>query len=415
MKNVGLILNSLSLYSIYGSRAIFLVLVIPLFVAKTGENWGVIAASLSLVQICSVAIEYGFGLSGTKRVSRSKADAEALADILYSHLCCQILILCFCLVVLAGFCLMLELSALDGLLLAALCLFQGGSPLWFLRGIERLGLYSLIEVVSKLALAVAAYVGLSDHSEIRDVLYILVFFTACSFFGGIFVSLTHVSRHLFSQSIVKARGVLTGGFPMFLLRLLGVLAASGSSVILGITGNLEAAGMVAIAERIITGIRTLILPIWDILFPRLARLALTNVETQLYEARYALWVGCGASLVAGVLLAVFSEDLTLYFLGARSAVVSQGLLCCAAIPVTAALVNGIGLSELVSKDYDLQFVISVAAGVLLHFSLLGIGVTMFSSDQQSLMYLFAVSYQVGMLVTLMFVISFVALNKSENV
>ncbi|MER3451854.1 MAG: hypothetical protein C4300_07470 [Thermus sp.] len=163
--------NLLSLYGVTAANYLFPLLTLPYLARVLGPSgFGALAIVQSLGQYLSLVVEYGFGLSATREVARSREDRARLAQILAEVLGARLL-LALAVVVLA-YALGLFVPALR----ANPALFWAGvfwavalgmSPVWYFQGQERLRKVAILEVVAK-ALGVAgifAFVRSPDEAH----------------------------------------------------------------------------------------------------------------------------------------------------------------------------------------------------------------------------------------------------------
>jgi len=159
--------NLILIYLVFFSRAAVFFLLLPLLIRRLGEGWGQVAIALSFVQLATTVLEFGFGVSATKSITKNRSSVDYLYQIVRSVTSIQFML--FLLVTLIGIPLIYfpVVQQIDYyLIIALIVLFQGLSPLWFLRGVEDMLLISISEVLSKILVLLVVYFFVINESDV---------------------------------------------------------------------------------------------------------------------------------------------------------------------------------------------------------------------------------------------------------
>lgn len=151
--NLPFLSNFFNLGFIQVSNAVIQLLLFPLIILVVGlENFGMVMVANSFASLAGLIVNYGTGLSGIKDVTLNKSNPLVLSKTVYSIFFTRLSLSILCLLTLpifyfAGFNLTYLLPALPILLTEIV------NPLFFFTGIEKLFLYNLANLFSKLMAA----------------------------------------------------------------------------------------------------------------------------------------------------------------------------------------------------------------------------------------------------------------------
>lgn len=166
----GIVRNALALYGVQICRKVLPFVSIPYLARILGPTaWGRVAFVQAFSEMLVLLIEFGFTLSATREIARSRDSREDCADIMAGVLGAQgVLALVALLAAAAAYLLTPELQADSRLVPAGIlyALAQGFAPLWFFQGIERMTVAALLEVVGKVLGLVGIFLFI--HSPADD-------------------------------------------------------------------------------------------------------------------------------------------------------------------------------------------------------------------------------------------------------
>ena len=272
--------NLLSLYGVTAANYLFPLLTLPYLARVLGPSgFGALAIVQSLGQYLSLVVEYGFGLSATREVARSREDRARLAQILAEVLGARLL-LALAVVVLA-YALGLFVPALR----ANPALFWAGvfwavalgmSPVWYFQGQERLRKVVILEVLAK-ALGVAGiFAFVRSPDEAHRVL--LLQGLAALLSSGVAWGWAWREVGFILPTPSSALRGLRSGFSLFFFRAAVSLYTSANAFILGLFVPAQQVGYYAGAERLTKALLALFEPINRTFLPRLSHLARHNLS-----------------------------------------------------------------------------------------------------------------------------------------
>lgn len=405
---MGLKKNLSLIYIVYFSRASVSLLLFPLLIRRLDTGWGLFASVLSFIQIAITAMEFGFGVSATKNVARNKFCKDYLNQIVSSIITIQFAI--FIIIVLVGIpviYLPIVHDVGNYLLIVLTILAQGLLPLWFLRGMEDLYFVSASEVVSKLVVLVFVFLFVNSDVDIDKVFLIY-------FIGSIVPTLLGYlyiyKRYLKGGSVLfdydSLRSHLNEGLLFFGVRLSGMFVSVGGSLVLGASGHILLAGQFAIGERVLSAVRNLLFPAWDVVFPKLVALTAAEHNSAGKFRKISTIAMISFSLVTSLALFMFAPFLVIYFSGHENQNIVTLIKMMSAAPFLVAVINGIGLSYLVAQDSNKQFFWSIFMGSIFYFLFLLLLSFTSQSDESNFLTFLASGYDISLAISMVMVLYF---------
>lgn len=329
-------------------------------------GWGRLAMALALGIYITHMVEYGFHLSATREVARSRGDRARLADlaagVLGARALLAVLILPIPLMLAAR---LPVLGEHPGLLWGAYLwgVAQGSSFGWYLVGMERMRQAALLDTGTR-ALATAGIFILVRAPE--DAALVLLLQAAAGFLafcGGWFMIRREAPIRW--PAWQATQDALRMGWSMFVFRASAGLYTAGNAFILGLFAPPQVVGYYAGAEKIGRAIIGLLGPAGQALYPRVSRLA-DHART---EALRMVRLGLAAMGLGGVLLGVAAflgaPVLVRLLLGPGFEPAVAVLRVLALVPPLAAASNVLGIQWMLPLGLDRPFTrIVIGAGLL---------------------------------------------------
>src|SRR6185437_14315950 len=161
------------------------------------------------------------------------------------------------------------------------------------------------------------------------------------------------------------RSAFVQGWPMFLLRGGESLYGVGNSFILGLFVSTTYVGYFAGADKIARAAFGLLIPIRDVLFPRMSNLASKSFEKAQRLARHGMVLMAAGGLVLGVVQWLFAPMIVRTLMGPEFAPAVPVLRIEAAYPILVSVACSLGMQWLVPLGYDrLVLRTTLTAGIL---------------------------------------------------
>jgi amino acid adenylation domain-containing protein len=362
-----LVHDALALYGVQVCRKALPLIVVP-YLAMTlkPKGWGLVAFMQSLAEFLVLAIEFGFSFSATREIARYQDNPHKCGEVMSGVLSAQALLSLGCTICAAIIAWTIPILRANPLLVAAgICyaVFQGFAPLWFFQGLERMKLCAVLEIVGKVAGCVCIFLFIHSPEDGWKVLGFQALAPAITSVLGLALAFRAIPCvrprfHLMKASIVQ-------GWPMFLLRGGESMYSIGNSFILGLFVSTTYVGYFAGADKITRAAFGLLIPIRDVLFPRVSNLATRSFEKAQRLARSGMVLMAAGGLALGAVQWIFAPRIVHILLGPEFVPSIAVLRIEAIYPVLVAITCSLGMQWLVPLGYDRQVLrITATAGAL---------------------------------------------------
>lgn len=238
------------------------------------ENYGVIVLALSLTMYFQTIIEYGFNLSATRDIAKNRNHVLRLQLIYSKVVWCKVLLLLFCLVILAMLVVMVpvfheerETFLLTGLILVGHSMF----PEWFFRGVEKMRYITLLDLSIKLLFTVGVFLFIENTND--GWLYPLML-------GSAYIVISILSHIIIFQKFnvylvfVKKKTVcksLRKTFPLFVNQFFPNLYNNTTTFLVGIILGNYAVGLFGAVKQVISLLNVFNSVVTTVMFPYLNR------------------------------------------------------------------------------------------------------------------------------------------------
>ncbi len=279
-------------------------LVVPYLARVLGPaGWGPVLAAQSLANWLILIFEFGFDLSGTRAVARSRASADAMAGVVHRVQSAKVLLVVAALPVVA-----LGLAAVPSVRhtpmlfgwAVVFAVLRGLSPLWFFQGIERMRRAVAVDTVGRAIAALGVFVVVHRAEDGWRVVALQALLSGVT----LLILTTWLDRHVSfrSPNIRDGAATLRENSSIFACRLSSGLYIQANTLVLS---ALAAPAIVAFfggAERIIRAAINLLQPLTQAFLPRVSFLRSSDPNGAEQVIRYALagvgFIGLSMGLVA---------------------------------------------------------------------------------------------------------------------
>jgi polysaccharide transporter, PST family len=363
--------NALALYGIQFADYVLPMITVP-YLARVllPAGWGLVVFAQGLSNWLVLIIEYGFGFSATREISRCRDEPARSAEIVAGVVGANWLLMLAALLVagLASIFILIrvpEFRANQNYLWLALLLAvtQGIRPFWYFQGSEDMRFPASMNVAGRLAAAAGIFLWVKTADSGWKVLLLQVC-TGAVVSAIIFVEMYR--RIPFRWPTPKlARSALRMGWTMFLSRCTVSLYTAANTLILGFFADPAQVAFYGGAERINRAALGLLQPMSQALFPRMSHIAVRDRDRAAAAARLSLWIFGAFGVVAAALLALLAPWVIRILLGPRyQPVVSVFRVIVLVLPLIA-LSNVLGTQWMLPFGMDRSFQrIALGAGVL---------------------------------------------------
>lgn len=349
-----LVHDAMALYGVQVCRKALPLIVVP-YLARMLEpsGWGLVAFMQSLAEFLVLAIEFGFSFSGTRELARFQDNRHKCGEVMTGVLSAQAVLALgatICALLIAAWIPILRAHPL--LVAMGLCyaVVQGVSPLWFFQGLERMKLCAGLEIVGRIAGCICIFVFVHSPSDDWKVIGFQALASGITSVLGLALAFRAVP--LVWPRLELMRTAFRQGWPMFLLRSGESLYSVGNAFILGLFVSTEYVGYFAGADKIARAAFGLLLPIRDVLFPRMSHLASRSMEQAERLARSGMVVMATGGFLLGAVQWIFAPLIVRILMGPGFEPAVSVMRIEAVFPLLVALTCSLGMQWLVPLGYD---------------------------------------------------------------
>ena len=271
----GLFQNILALYGVQLASYVFPLVTVPYLARVLGPTgWGLVAFAQAFGQYLALIVEYGFSLSATREVARSRDSLMRRSELLAGVLGAKALLATLALgLALAVSHLVPTFREHPRVLWAGVfwAITMAFNLLWYFQGLERMRLVAALDVGAKGLALITILLCVRGPEDGWKVLVLM----------GMTSLLSTLAALVFAYREVPVRWprrvyvweALRLGWTMFLFRSAVSLYTVGNAFILGLFASPRIVGYYAGAEKISRAFQGLLGPFSQALYPRLSRLA----------------------------------------------------------------------------------------------------------------------------------------------
>ncbi|MGD0008618.1 MAG: flippase [Terriglobia bacterium] len=365
--------NALSLYSIQFAQYILPLIALP-YLARVLGPWrlGTLAFGQSLMSYIALGVDYGFGLSATRKISTERESPAAVNRIANTVWAAKALLASLGLLILL---LLIRLvprfHALSSLLLLLFVGVSGGLlfPAWLFQGLEQMLPASIINLSVRTLSVLAMFVLVRGP---QDYLVYAALVSFGSLLGGAAGAWIAVRRFRLTFSLPSWADIwrcLKEGCVSFFT--LGAISfySSANGLILGFLASDLMVGFYSAAERVTRMATSVWGPLSQAVYPRFSKLAVDSKQDALHWGRRMLLVVGAVGLLISVTLFLAAPLIIKVAFGPRyeSSVTTLRLL--SPLPFMIAISNVLGMQVLFPFRRERVVLASVALGGAVNLAL----------------------------------------------
>lgn len=331
--------------------------------------WGNLAGIQALAITLSIIIEYGFQYTATRSISMARESPQKLNEIISDVFTAKLTLSALAASVAAGLFFVVPSFREAGALFLVGVIYAiiiGWSPLWYFQGMERLEGAAAVDVMSKILSALWIFIAVRQPSDALIVLGTMAVLTAAANYWNIARMTREAGRPTIRWSL--AGKSLIEGFPLFLYRALVTIYSAGSTAILrGMSSSVDT-GNYANADRLTTAAKSLIVPVGQVMFPKISRLHAENpvhAKKLMIVSLVSLTIPFGVVAAVGIIICPWL--LPLFFGPDYGQTVPIFQILCLTLPLVAAS-NVLGIQWMLAKGQEKAFntlvVVSALASII---------------------------------------------------
>ena len=296
--------NFFFLAMIQASNMLISLISMPLLVQSIGvDQFGLVNLALSVIMLANYLVDYGFSISGPRKVAIHQGDAKTLSiiysEVLFTRLGMALGSSFLIIALIYGFGFFSGYQII--LLLSLVLLFSEALlPLWFFQGMENLRWISLGNISGKLLFLLAIILFIHSPEQAKWVNFALGT-------SGLLINLLlfiyirkALNIRVRLQSFVKYQKILVENSTLFFSNLTSYLSIKGGIFILSFFASASILGMYSVAERPIAVLRLLPSILIQSVFPRAAKLYQEKSPTFFPYVRKSVILGVLGSLLVSI-------------------------------------------------------------------------------------------------------------------
>jgi len=304
-------------------------LVFPFLLKTLGlELFGLYSFAYSATLFCFMFCDYGFNFSGSKYIAINKLDIQK-RDTAFSAIVTLkgliAIVISILWIVFVFYYPIFKNNLNFGLLFLGMILGNAINLQWFFQGIEKLGWYSTINSVIKLASNIAILVLVKSAADIN--LIPLIYSSAFILTGLITYVIAIYSEKIsfISSSIITFKQFLKEGFDYFITISTTSLVFNGTIIILSFfEKSILIIGAFAALDRIIKILVSIYVPYSTAMYPRnMANFKIGYAEGRKSVIKYGTFALI-FSIVTVVIICLFSDEIV-FFLNPKLVIYSNWL------------------------------------------------------------------------------------------
>ncbi|MCJ8217233.1 oligosaccharide flippase family protein [Aeromonas veronii] len=264
--------NALYLLSTKGLTYIFPLFILGYLVKTLGTaSFGQYTIILTVCAYAQVVVDYGFSLTTSRELAKQKENNEVVSTLYFETTILKLVlvILIYPLYYVVCYFYFGESAVFSSSQIGYLFVVGNAFfPIWFFQGIERLGLVSSVNILSKLISFSLIFIFVKGQADVTNALLVqavplLTLSVMCNFF----VVCKFVN---FRNSKVSKKGLLLGiksGWDVFVSSLSAAFLTNSAVLILGSITTESVVGIYSAAERLAKAVSALFAPITQAVYP----------------------------------------------------------------------------------------------------------------------------------------------------
>lgn len=340
-------------FSIYGIGQLFNLLtpllIAPYIIIICGEEgFGKAGIGLSFVFILTVLVDFASGINGVKEISINRNEPKKVQKIAMTLFSIKLIALVF--VILLSSVLIFLIPFLykeKALFFFSLIVLvsQAINPTWFLQGIEKFKIISLITISGKLIYIVMILLQIKKSD---DYIFVNLYFGLSVIITNLFCLYWLIRNQYLVLIAPKKEDIITvfrRDYKLTFSQLLLSLQQYSPIILIGYFGNSVLAGQYKIIEQIIMIFRTYLQVLFNFIYPRICFLLTQNKENGIRKWFYFNGSNFILILFSSFLLFIYAQEILEYFNASDSLSLSFYLKLAAFTPLLFAI--NIPLQQLV--------------------------------------------------------------------
>lgn len=367
--------NGMWLYILQFFNTVAPLLILPYIVRVLGSaHYGVFSYSLILIGYFQVVVEYGFNLSGSRKIA-TEDDLDEVSNTYNTIFTCKIIL---CILSFLFMLIMLSFFEIDDVQLKCMVILFSmiaGTALqqtWLFQGLQDMKFITIINVIARTLSLVLIFLFIKSEEQ---VLLYCAFYSATFVLNGI-ISIIIVRKHFNIKfrvvPISRVIHELKESWYIFTTSAMTKVFSGIGITVLGMTSTHSFVGIYSTLQKVPVIVIMLFSPISQAIYPYIC----TNYKRSFSQGfKSVKKIGIITMVIVTILcllIAILSKVSTLILFGQEYAIYSQLLIPLSIWAWFSILNNFLGTHTLVAsghlKEYSIAFRIGVIAILIMNFT-----------------------------------------------
>jgi PST family polysaccharide transporter len=263
---------------VYKRQANYLIplIAIPYLARVLGDDrFGLVMFAQAFIQYFIILVDFGFELTATREISVNRNDKHKVTEIFSSVMYVKLMLLLLSFIIMSVVVFSFSHFSKEWVLYYlsfGMVVGQILFPVWYFQGIERMKYVMYFNVLAKVIFTVAIFFTIFGPEDYK--LYAIINSSGFIFSGFIaFIVALSMNKFRFTPPSLKPiKDILRKTKDVFISNVGISFYMTSTSFILGVvTGRNDLVGYYTIAEKAVRGIRYLVTPVTQALFPYLSK------------------------------------------------------------------------------------------------------------------------------------------------
>jgi PST family polysaccharide transporter len=325
------------------------------------SQYGVFSFSLNLVGYFQVMVDYGFNLSGARKIAIAK-DKDEVSKIFSTITTCKILISLLTFIIMLIVSQILNVDKVQfGCLLILYSMVIGSAlqQIWLFQGLQKMKYITIINVITRTISVVLIFAYVKDASQI----YLYCFLYAMTFLLVGIISILVASKQMrieyHKPSIKNIFNELKEGWYIFTTAAMTYMFSGFGVTILGITSVDSSVGVYSAIQKIPIIMLMMYAPIGQAIYPYISKLYLESFEKGIKSVKRISSIVIPFFIMISVVLIINRNYIVKLAFGHEYAVFSILLIPLTCWMLLSILNNFLGIQIVVAsghlKEYSIAF------------------------------------------------------------
>lgn len=351
--------NIVSLYVLQGLNYVIPLAVLPYLVRVLGmERYGLMAFAQSFAQYFVLLTDYGFNLSATRGIARTRGDSEGISRIFCSVFLIKMLLLAVGIFILWAILAFVPRFHENSAFFFVAYLAVVGNvlfPTWYFQGIEKMKLITAIVGLARVAGALGLFVFVHRPEDALLALAIQSLALVAGGVTGLGAVLRWFPVRLRWPSASDVREQLRDGWHLFVSTAAVSLYTNTNVFLVGLLAGDVQAGYFSAAEKLVRAAQGLLNPVTQALFPHMNNLMAESRQLALQLAARTLRWTSGIAFVCSSLMWLFADRVVALCFGHAATGSVPIIRWIAFLPLLIGLSNVLGVQTMITVGLDKQF------------------------------------------------------------